>query len=465
MYRKPSALIAIVLWSGGCFAADSWMNEQQRRNSAQRELDAIQDQARRPNSPGSSGGASVDEDAALALCKLFGFSNCDPDAAATESQRYLQAAKAAKAEEEAKRRQAEREAIDRQAKAVGDRYLQWMQQESARGLAAAEAINAIPLNADTVNQHCAANKVYVTPTHNGGVPSVEWAWKFYSEAMKLNEGAIACQRGLKGVLEMIHDEERLQTKSYQLFDWPKPLTGAVMLSILTERVNIIESAGRKRAHALDMLLNPEKRTPPPANPPYPDWRSLRNDNSAEGYYWQSRVHALGLLGQERNLEAAKAAACHPKAQSYARNRINCWLQQNPDPDYATVLNFVQKEPILATVRYLEYADRTAAWDGAEGLARSQERGLLVLVAGEKMARIANQASQKGDAVTANRARFSACHYAEEALARGQYHPPALVYLDQCYVDKIITTNFPQLHKTLRLVVLAALAKRSDKPVS
>lgn len=438
---KSSHRLATVLWlsvlcSGlnSASAAESWMNERERANSVQRDLERLADQARTPNSKSGTAGG-FDADAAKAASE------------AEATRRALDEAYRQRNQQEADSLRAQRQqALDAQFREI-DRVTagmaeRWYQRDLVR-LANARALLKEGPNANNLSEFCEGMKIFLEGDFTrSGMGDPVAAIKGYEAALAIDETHVGCNQSYVGISWAV---ARDPEKKHRYFDYASVGIAANNQLDASRRINErwhqFYKASSQRKDAVATFTHPETRLqPPPATPPKPfsKWSKLRNTKDPEALYWKSRVLGLGLLEQPVDIEASREVSCSENAQPYFRNRLNCWLRtnQSPGPDELSALAamFVHEErdprnfqgkPELAEIisRRSDYATALAFY------------GELSLNVGEQIRQGARPPHIADQSIDDNVKHFrvQGCSSLEKAVAMGYYDNGGAAYnLVKCY---------------------------------
>jgi hypothetical protein len=312
---------------GGATAPESWMTQREAAAASQRNLERLADQARQRNSPNPRATLvmpTAEEQRAAQL-------RAREDLVRAEAQR--QRAQDERAAIQAQQRQAlERRfaEIDVASAALADLMFQ---QAQAR-LAIAQPLLAEGPTSRNLTAYCDALSIY-TQDYIQSDPVL--VVRSLEMALRIDEAHPGCWQRYSELTSLLSPTARPLFKriDYRPLGFT-PRDQEEAGRIIKERYQALKTASDRRQAAVATYIDPARRLSPPQLPAqFSNWQRLRSMRTPEARYWQFRVHALGLLGQPVNQEAAKEAACSRDGQSFYRNQLNCMIRSMPPGPWST----------------------------------------------------------------------------------------------------------------------------------
>ena len=448
------SLLTLGLLAGSlntAWAAESWMNERERAASAQRDLERLADEARRPNSkPGVSG--QVDPEA---LCRDFGDGNCTAAEREAKARADADAQRQRLADEADQRRLQNRQALEAQFRAIDDASAELtdrLWKHAGVRVAAAQPLAKEGPTASNITEYCEVMMVYAEGYLEAGSPDPVRALRAFETALAIDEGHEGCWRGYAKLVETLGP---YKNELYRRFDYSSlgyTTTSSKEAGVLIkQRHDAWRKASLQRQAVVQTFFKPETRiassvaTAPPER--LDDWSKLKSAKDPEARYWQSRVYLEGRMGQTRDVDKARETACRKDAAAFFRNRVNCVLLSAPGlvpgrkelgdlvDVVATMTEFRDPKFYAQSPELPEIMARRA--DRAVGLARI---GMMSIQIGTRIAAGEIPPPFSGDTpeVSGQNYRRSGCRNLEEAVALGYYDNDAdVLNMAVCYQFGVI----------------------------
>ena len=442
------SLLTLGLLAGSlnaAWAAESWMNERERATAAQRDLERLADEARRPNSkPGASG--QVDPEA---LCRSFGEGDCSAAERDAKARAEADAQRQRQTDEAEQRRAQNRQALEEQFKAIGaasaaltDRL--W--KRAGVRVAAAQPLAKEGPTASNLTEYCEVMMVYAEGYLEAGSPDPVRALRAFEGALAIDEAHEGCLRGYATLVDTLGP---YSNELYRRFDYSSlgySTTSSKEAGVLIkQRHDAWLKAAKLRQAVRRTFLKPETRiassvvTAPPER--LDDWSKLKSAKDPEARYWQSRVYMEGRMGQTPDADKARETACRKDAAAFFRNRINCVLLSAPGqkPGIDALVALMDLVSKMTESRDPEFYSQRP--ELPEIMARRADRAVVLARAGMVSLQVgtsiaAGELPPFGDQsreLSAQGYHRSGCGSLEEAVSLGYYDNDADVFnLATCY---------------------------------
>lgn len=323
----PLCLSLLVGW-GAPAVADSpydnptnvYLREQASRQQADRDLESLRANNRRPNNPsiGATGGRLSDaelKEAGVSLCRMFCGSDCDGSAARAKVEQRQRDAAAAE--------DAERERLGEQRSQERREYVAYAR-NAAANMAANLREGERTGNADLI---CENVELYWIGSDFGKTDSTQ-AQEWLDKGLALDAENSTCLDYYGRFITRLRDgkfgmsQHRMAGSQYFA---PREVAADVFAANLGYR-----EKARAEAAKVENAFSGARRLPVDAELPYREFAALQSASEQpsakpEALYWRGRVHGLGQLGQPVDLAIAHDWSCRAAKSGYLRGQVDCLL--------------------------------------------------------------------------------------------------------------------------------------------